>query len=92
MSSAKTIADERGVRAGEIERPEYRSARRLYLIEEASDQEEAPDDVRITEEDRRLVRRLVAVLEPAMSAELLMFVSCAIEAASQRQRALEKSA
>jgi hypothetical protein len=86
-----SIADERGVRAGEIERPERRSARRLYLIEEASDQEEAPD-VRITEEHRQLVRHLLTELESALPAEVLMFLAGGVEAAARRKRALEASA
>jgi hypothetical protein len=85
------IADERRARASEIERPERRGARRLYLIEEASDQEEATD-VRITEEHWQLVRHLVAELESALPAEVLMFLSGGVEAAARRKRALEETA
>jgi hypothetical protein len=79
-------------RTGKVERPEraeQRAAGRLYLIGEASDQE--LPDTRITEEDRSLVRRLVALFEPAMSAELLMHVSCGVEAAARRKRAAERN-
>jgi hypothetical protein len=89
----ESIADGRGVRASEIERPERRGARRLYLIEEASDQkdQEAPD-VRITEEHRQLVRNLVAELESALPGEVLMHLGGGVEAAAWRKRALEASA
>jgi hypothetical protein len=46
-------------------------------------------DARITAEERRLVRRLVALLEPLMSDELLMHFACGIEAAARRKRAVE---
>ena len=82
------IDDERGVRASEIERRGARGARRLYLIEEASDQETS--DARITEADRQLVRRLVAKLESIWPAEVLMYLSGGVEAAAWRKRAAER--
>jgi hypothetical protein len=82
-----SIVDKRRVRAGEVER---RGTRRLYLVEEASDQETS--DSRITEEHWQLVRDLVAELEPALPAEVLMLLSEGVEAAAQRKRALETSA
>jgi hypothetical protein len=90
----ESIADERRVRAGEVPRAERpcgarRGAERLYLVGGEHGQESP--DVRITEEDRQLVRHLVAELESALSAELLMLVSGGVEAAAWRKRALEAS-
>jgi len=68
----------------------YRGVDRLYLV----GGERAPElpDVRVTEEDRQLVRRLVAELELALSAELLMHLAGGAEDAARRKRALEDSA
>ncbi len=63
---------------------------RLYVVEEAGGQEELPD-ARITEKDRQLARRLIARCERIMPAELLMHLSCGIEAAAQRKRAAERN-
>jgi hypothetical protein len=67
----------------------YRGVGRLYLVGGEHGQE--LPDVRITVEDRRLVRQLVEELEPALSAEVLMLVSGGVEAAAWRKRALEAS-
>jgi hypothetical protein len=61
---------------------------RLYVVEEAGGQE--LPDARITEEDRQLVRQLIAHCERIMPIELLMHLSCGIEAAAQRKRAAER--
>lgn len=66
----------------------YRGVDRLYLVGGEHGQE--LPDVRITEEDRRLMRQLVEELESALSAELLMHLACGAEAA-QRKRSLEAS-
>ncbi len=63
---------------------------RLYVVEEAGGHEELPD-ARITEKDRQLVRRLIAQCERIMPTELLMHLSCGIEAAAQRKRAAERN-
>jgi cob(I)alamin adenosyltransferase len=67
----------------------YRGVDRLYLVGGEHGQESP--DVRITEEDRRLVRQLVEELESALSAELLVHLACGTEAAAQRKRSLEAS-
>jgi hypothetical protein len=66
----------------------YRGVDRLYLVGGEHGQESP--DVRITEEDRQLVRHLVAELESALSAEVLMLVAGGVEAAAWRKRALEE--
>jgi hypothetical protein len=67
----------------------YRGVDRLYLVGGEHGQESP--DVRITEEDWRLVRQLVEELESALSAELLVHLACGAEAAAQRKRSLEAS-
>ena len=69
----------------------YRGTGRLYLVGGGGHDQESPD-VRITEEDRRLVRHVVAELESALPAEVLMFLSGGVEAAAWRKRALEETA
>jgi len=69
--------------------PRHRGTERLYLVGGERGQE--LPDVRITEEDRRLVRQLVEELESALSAEVLMLVSGGVEAAARRKRALGAS-
>ena len=61
----------------------------IAALEAAGDQEFP--NARITVEDRRLVRQLIALFEEGMSAELLMHFCCGIEAAAQRKRADERS-
>jgi hypothetical protein len=85
---AHSVAQEAARRTGKIARIERRGAPRVHVIEGASAQELA--DARITEEDRQLVRRLVAVLEPAMPSDLLMLVAGGVEAAAWRKRAAER--
>jgi hypothetical protein len=73
----------------------YRGTGRLYLVGGERGQE-PPDvritaDVRITEEDRQLVRQLVAELEATLSDEVLILVAGGVEAAAWRKRALEAS-
>jgi hypothetical protein len=77
-------------RAGGVQRAERpsgarRGAERLYLVG-AEHGQESPDD-RITEEDKQLVRRLVAELEAVLSPEVLFHLCCGIEEAVQRRRA-----
>jgi hypothetical protein len=67
----------------------YRGVDRLYLVGGEHGQESP--DVRITEEDWRLVRQLVEELESALSAELLVHLARGPEAAAQRKRSLEAS-
>jgi hypothetical protein len=67
----------------------YRGSERLYLV--GGEHGQASPDDRITEEDRQLVRQLVAELESALSAEVLMLVSGGVEAAAWRKRGLEAS-
>jgi hypothetical protein len=62
-----------------------RGVDRLYLVGG-----ERGQDVRITEEDRRLVRGLVAELEAVLSDEVLMLVAGGVEAAAWRKRAAER--
>jgi hypothetical protein len=68
----------------------YRGTGRLYLVGGEHGQE-SPDD-RINDDDRQLVRHVVAELESALPAEVLMFLSGAVEAAAWRKRALQDSA
>jgi hypothetical protein len=77
-----SIDDERRVRASEIER---RGARRLYLIEEASEHDST--DVRITDADKQLIRELLVGLEAVLSPQVLFHLCCGIEEAVQRRRA-----
>ena len=67
----------------------YRGTGRLYLVG-AEHGQESPDD-RITEEDKQLLRCLVAELEPALSAELLQHLAGGVEEAAWRKRGLEAS-
>jgi hypothetical protein len=68
----------------------YRGVGRLYLVGGGGHGQESTD-VRVTEEDRRLVRLLVAELEAALSAEVLMLVAEGVEAAAWRKRVLEEA-
>jgi hypothetical protein len=67
----------------------YRGVDRLYLV--GGERGPESPDVRITEEDRQLVRVLVAELEAALSAELLQHLAGGVEAAARRKRGLEAS-
>jgi hypothetical protein len=91
MSSVHQAEPTRASGVQRAERPSgaRRGAERLYLVGGERGQE--PPDVRITEEDRRLVRQLVEELESALSAELLVHLACGAEAAAQRKRSLEAS-
>jgi hypothetical protein len=60
----------------------YRGTGRLYLVGGEHGQG-SPDD-RITDDDRQLVRHVVAELESALPAEVLMFLAGGIEAAARR--------
>jgi hypothetical protein len=66
----------------------YRGAERLYLVGGEHGQESPAD--RITEEHWQLVRDLVAELEPALPAEVLMLLSEGVESAAWRKRAAER--
>jgi hypothetical protein len=66
----------------------YRGTGRLYLVGGEHGQE-SPDD-RITDDDRQLVRHVVAELESALPAEVLMFLSEGVESAAWRKRAAER--
>jgi len=91
MSSVHQAEPTRASGVQRAERPSgaRRGAERLYLVGGERGQE--PPDVRITEEDRQLVRHLAAELEAALSAEVLMLASGPVEAAAWRKRALETS-
>jgi hypothetical protein len=67
----------------------FRGVGRLYLVGGGHGQESP--EVRITEEDRQLVRDLAEKLEAALSAEVLMLVAGGVEAAAWRKRALEEA-
>jgi hypothetical protein len=68
----------------------YRGTGRLYLVGGGGHGQESPDD-RINEEERQLVRHVVAELEAALSAEVLMLVAGGVEASAWRKRALEEA-
>jgi hypothetical protein len=63
----------------------YRGVGCLYLVGGEHGQESP--DVRITDADKQLVRRLVAELEAVLSPEVLFHLCCGIEEAVQRRRA-----
>ncbi len=69
-------------------RSERRGVSQLNVVQGASDQE--LPDARITAGDRRFVRRLVALFEPVMSSEMLMFLAGGLEDAAWRKWAAER--
>ena len=60
---------------------------RLAILEAVGNRE--LPDARLTAADRRFVKRALAALEPRLSYEALMFLSCASEDAARRKRSLE---